>query len=330
MRPKMLAQENAAPTQVADTQSPKVSVIVPCYNYGRYLGRALRSIQAQRFQDWECIVIDDGSSDDTRSVAGTFGGDHRIRYHYQDNAGLSAARNAGLALARGTYIQFLDADDILWKEKLGPHSTYLDRRDDADILYGQYATLTDAEVAGLLADGNDVPISVNDSVLMPGDPFDSFLHRWEKGFSIPIHCYMFRRRCFEWGVFDQALPTHEDVDLALRFALNGAQFHMTSGETVIYCKHGASMVLNLTRMHQGYLRMLAKLFRDPLAKGKSIGIAHRYFQEFSNAVRDKLRSRRVKFREAVVSPGTRTLNVFAVLLLPLYMASRGARKAGLR
>jgi len=96
-----------------------VSVIIPCFNQGRYLPEALESVIRQTWADWECIVVNDGSTDDTREVALRFTRrDPRIRYLEKRNGGLSDARNHGLDAARGDLIQFLDADDALLPRKL--------------------------------------------------------------------------------------------------------------------------------------------------------------------------------------------------------------------
>ena len=92
--------------------SPKVSIIMANYNYGRYIADALRSVQNQTLQDWECIVIDDGSLDDSVRIIEKFvRNDNRFRMICQKNRGIAMARNAGLDAARGEYIAFLDADD---------------------------------------------------------------------------------------------------------------------------------------------------------------------------------------------------------------------------
>ncbi len=89
-----------------------VSVVIPCFNYGKYLRECLDSVFAQTYPDIEVIVVDDGSTDDTKQVCGRY---PKVRYVYQENKGLSAARNAGIRHAKGQYIQPLDADD-----RLGP------------------------------------------------------------------------------------------------------------------------------------------------------------------------------------------------------------------
>ncbi len=91
-----------------------VSVIIPCYNQGQYLADAISSVLAQTYTNWECIIVNDGSTDDTQEVAkGLCKLDARIKYLSQQNAGLSAARNAGIAKASGKYILPLDADDLI-------------------------------------------------------------------------------------------------------------------------------------------------------------------------------------------------------------------------
>src|SRR5690606_40203485 len=98
---------------------PLVSIIVPCYNYGHYLLETLNSVKSQIFKDWECIIIDDGSTDPTAEVAREATRiDRRFRYYYQENKGLAAARNSGILRSRGEFIQFLDADDFISPNKL--------------------------------------------------------------------------------------------------------------------------------------------------------------------------------------------------------------------
>jgi glycosyltransferase involved in cell wall biosynthesis len=114
-----------------------VSIIIPCYNYGWLLSETLESVLEQSYEKWECIIIDDGSKDDTKHVAESYQAkDSRFRYVYQSNGGMSSARNHGLLLARGEYIQFLDADDLIVSHKLEIQSSFLAKNAHVDIVYG--------------------------------------------------------------------------------------------------------------------------------------------------------------------------------------------------
>lgn len=97
----------------------KVSIIIPCYNAARYLGECLDSVLAQTMEDFEAILIDDGSADDTLAIAREYAQrDARIRVLHQENAGVSAARNLGLDHASGEWVTFVDGDDLLTKDAL--------------------------------------------------------------------------------------------------------------------------------------------------------------------------------------------------------------------
>lgn len=109
------------------------SVIIPTYNNAATLARAIESVLAQTYPAHEIIVIDDGSRDDTRAVAAAFG--ERVRYVYQDNAGVSATRNNGARLATGNWLAFLDADDVYMSERLMAHAAWLQREPDLDFLF---------------------------------------------------------------------------------------------------------------------------------------------------------------------------------------------------
>ncbi|QJT07950.1 glycosyltransferase family 2 protein [Oceanidesulfovibrio marinus] len=99
-------------------ETPAVSIIITCYNYGQYVGEALDSVLNQTFTDWEAFVVDDGSTDNTADVVSRYLDDPRVRYVYQQNAGQASAKNTGIREAKGEFVAFLDADDIWQSEKL--------------------------------------------------------------------------------------------------------------------------------------------------------------------------------------------------------------------
>jgi glycosyltransferase involved in cell wall biosynthesis len=118
--------------------NPLVSIIVPCYNAGPWLAQALESCLAQTWTAREIIVVNDGSRDDSLAVARSFETRGVVTVD-QPNRGASAARNAGLGLAKGDFIQYLDADDVLAPEKIARQMSILEARPDASLVSGEWA-----------------------------------------------------------------------------------------------------------------------------------------------------------------------------------------------
>ncbi|MBN2562025.1 MAG: glycosyltransferase [Phycisphaerae bacterium] len=107
---------------------PEFSILVPCYNHAQYIGEALESVMAQTFEDWEAVVVDDGSTDDSGSVIDSYARrDPRIRAIHKRNGGTASALNAGLQHARGTWICWLSADDRFEPGKLAVHRAWIER-----------------------------------------------------------------------------------------------------------------------------------------------------------------------------------------------------------
>lgn len=124
---------------------PRVTIVIPCFNYARFLSSALQSVLAQTFDRWECIIVDDGSTDDTRQVTEAWvARDSRFRLIKTAHRGPSAARNEAISAASTEFVQFLDADDRLLPTKLENHVRYLDANPSTDIVYGHVGYFTDA------------------------------------------------------------------------------------------------------------------------------------------------------------------------------------------
>lgn len=292
-----------------------VSVVIPCYNYARFLKETVQSVIDQTYTQWECIIVDDGSTDDTKQVAAELcGKDTRIVYIHQHNQGLSSARNTGIKAARGEYIQLLDSDDLIAPEKFHDQVKCFEADEGTDMVYSDYHLMN--------ADGSETwSVSSTNWIEMRHAPFNEFLHYWEKGFTIPIHCYLFKRMCFErWGSFDTTLPTHEDLALQLNFSLFGARYHMLSKVSSFYRVHGASMAKDHTKMHLGYLICLRRCLSHPKATLPiKAGIIHRYFQEVFNTVLDSVRGRKNALFKALNFSNAPVLSVIGLILIPVYL-----------
>lgn len=120
----------------SDMNTPRFSVIIPAYNAAAFIARAIDSVLAQTWPAEEIIVVDDGSSDATADIVAGYG--ERVCYLHQDNAGVSAARNAGARAATGDWLAFLDADDWYYPDRLKWHAEWIARDEALDFLTGDY------------------------------------------------------------------------------------------------------------------------------------------------------------------------------------------------
>ncbi|KKK69375.1 hypothetical protein LCGC14_2934670, partial [marine sediment metagenome] len=128
---------------------PLVTVIMPVYNGADYIGQAIESVLAQDYPNFELVITDDGSTDDTKEVILRYN-DERIRYHYQENSGVSSARNLAIRQAKGQYIMPLDADDMMTPDCIILHLQEFEKHPEADLIYCDV----------LLIEGNGNPIKV--------------------------------------------------------------------------------------------------------------------------------------------------------------------------
>jgi glycosyltransferase involved in cell wall biosynthesis len=226
-----------------------ISVIVPCYNHAHYLAIALQSVQAQSFYDWEVIVVDDGSSDNTRAVVDAFA-DSRISYIYQENQGLSAARNTGIRAARGAFLAFLDADDE-WLPGFLHRCVETLRKDQT--LDGVYACSYFID-----ADGRPLPQEGSHSFAEP-----EFRYRILEGGIFPPHAAMVRASSLRRiGFFDTKLTSLEDWDLWIRISAVGRVKGIPE-YLARYRVYPGTMSTNLARMHTNRLAVVAKHFGPP-------------------------------------------------------------------
>jgi len=188
-------------------KNPTVSVIIPTYNRAHLVARAIQSVLDQTYQDFELIIVDDGSTDNTEEVIKGFQQkDSRIIYlEHDQNKGGSAARNTGIKASRGEYIAFLDSDDECLPEKLGKQIVHLNNNYiNAFISYTGYFKIDDKG---------------DSSVFKPtkhGNIYNDQL--WEDHVS-PTSAVMVKRNCFEEvGLFDESLPARQDYDMWLRLS----------------------------------------------------------------------------------------------------------------
>ena len=246
-----------------------ISIIMPCYNYGRFLGDSLDGIIAQQFEDWECILVDDGSTDDTADVGRSYMKmDDRIRYIYQPNAGVCAARNTGFKAVRGSFIQFLDSDDSIAPEKLRLQHDYLVNHPDADLVYGD-ALYFNESIHQLSVNRTDHP--QRSTHLRTTACGQDLLPMLCEENIMEISAPLFRRTLMERvGVFDTAFKSFEDWHYWFRCALAGACFHYwPEPGTETYIRYGhPSLMSDRSQMNASgsqFRKYMQPYFRGRLA-----------------------------------------------------------------
>lgn len=241
-----------------------ISIIVPCFNQGQYLSEALKSILDQSYVDWECIIINDGSEDNTEEVALTWcEKDIRFKYLFQENKGLSSARNAGLKIAKGEYIQFLDSDDLIEVEKIRVQIENLVSDPEIDISVSGYRYFEDSTRELKSMGRNDffpeVVLHKNDS-----DIKDVLNVKNPMVISAPIY----RKYVFEKvGVFDEDLISLEDWEFHTRCALNNLKFQhigIVENTRTLVRLHSHSMMRDDEIMRIGKSLFLMKRNQNPL------------------------------------------------------------------
>lgn len=213
------------------------SIIVPSYNYAHFIGDCLDSVLAQTSGDWECLVMDNASTDNTEAVVASYvQRDSRIVYEkLNSNEGPSHARNAALQKAKGEFILFLDADDLIAPEKLA-HAAEVFNRQSVDLVFSDYAffkahkgqitntyRFSDAFKPGTIAQG-------------------AVQQKLSGGNVFAISCIITRKSILQSaGAFDEAINYNEDWDLWLRIAIAKAVFYYDNRANGI----------TLIRNHQG-------------------------------------------------------------------------------
>lgn len=200
----------------SNVRPPRVSVIIPAYNAAPYIAEALASVLAQTYQDFEIMVSDDGSKDDTAERVKPFLQDPRVRYAWGTNGGVSCARNRGIKLARGEFVAFLDADDWWPKQKLEKQVALMDAHPEIGLLCGDTAQFDEEGIwcQSWFREQGLRPAFLGESLVVT----DVFAKLLEVTF-IPTGTVLVRRSVMDTvGLFDESLPVAEDLDFFLRVA----------------------------------------------------------------------------------------------------------------
>lgn len=240
----------------SNASMPTVSVILPTYNQTRYLAQAIESVLRQTIDDWELVVMDDGSTDQTREVVAPYTRDPRIRYHVQSHQEGAAARNHGIRVSSGRYVAFLDADDVWLPEKLERQLRLLQAHPEAGLCY----TLTRRiDAAGRVLDAAWPPGGYEGDVVAP----------LVRGSFIILSTVVVPRACGDRvGWFDESLPAFgaEDFDLWLRLARRYPVVCVRE-ELILYRRHEGNTPP--CQAVKSGIAVLRKHYADPAFAGRA-------------------------------------------------------------
>ena len=238
-----------------------VSVIIPCYNHGRFLPKSVNSILQQNYPAIEIIVVDDGSKDNTREVSQSY---PQVRYVYQTNQGLSAARNTGIQHSQGEFLLFLDADDWLFHNAIARNVAYLQQDERLAFVSGAHFKM--------FVDENQIK---EEKVIVEKDHYLQLLRGNYIGVPAAV---LYRRWAFHDLLFDLTPPNScADYDMFLNIARRYPVSHHTEN-IAAYRIHSSNMSSNIPSMLETVLKVLrlqqknlkTEAERKALKKGEDI------------------------------------------------------------
>ncbi len=276
---------------------PTVEVIIPAYNAATFLTAALESVICQSFTDWRILLVDDGSTDDTAAIATSYAErlGPRLKYIYQQNAGLPAARNTAIRHAEGEYLALLDSDDVWLPCRLTETLKVFARSEAIGLTYG---FIDGIDPQGRIISTFQTPSKHPEGRIAP--------YIYMREIDLPCPSITFRKVCVEKvGDFDETMRATEDRDLWLRIAL---QYEVALVCEVIaqYRTSPQAMTSDPERMFQAQLRFIEKHYGAPGCGfwPRRVALSHIYRQKAEALVKRGQGSaaRRAALRALVLNP----------------------------
>ncbi len=251
--------------------APKVTVVIPAYNVCSYIEEALVSLERQSLQEFEALIVDDGSTDATAELVKPFvARDSRFKLLYKQNGGLSSARNYGIRHARADYIALLDGDDTYEPDKLATHVALLDRAAEVGVVYSASRVIRE--------DGRPT------FMYLSGKPVrsDPLLALLCKNFIGHGSNAVFRYSLFDEVGFDEALRSFEDLDFWLRIAaMQRWRFHREPRALSCYRVRRSALSFNVKQMQRcGEQVIEAAYQRSPDVVRPVLPTAHAYLYRY--------------------------------------------------
>ncbi len=237
------------PQFILASDPPEISIIIPARNAATTLAQTLDSVKAQTFQNWECIIVDDGSTDATRSIIrNQADSDHRILTMRGPERGVSAARNAGINAARGAIIAFLDADDLWDPKKLETHQVHLGKRPAVGISFARVLFVDEqGKSTGVLSAKN-------------GEHIEASRLLYENPACTASTLVIRRELLHRVGGFDESMRFSEDLELMVRIRLlTGALIEGLNDVLTLYRASPKGASADLAAMQAGWETLMQRV-----------------------------------------------------------------------
>lgn len=243
---------------------PQVSVIIPTFNRAQFISRATHSVIKQTFRDFELIIIDDGSTDNTKEIIEL--NKYRLRCYFQENKGVSAARNLGIQKAAGEYIAFLDSDDAWRKQKLALQMAFFDENPEFKICHTNETWYRNGEHLNQKKKHQKFSGWILEQLLPLCIVSPS---------SVVVHRGIFDKV----GLFDEALPVCEDYDLWLRIGVHYPFLFLDKPLIIKYGGHADQLSQQYWGIDRFRIQALEKLLHNPALKSEQRPSVIQMFRE---------------------------------------------------
>jgi len=288
-----------------------VSVIIPVYNREELVVEAIKSVYHQTYRPIECIVVDDGSTDQSVAVIEELktkynSGDFFIKLYEQKNSGAPAARNAGIKHASGAYIQFLDSDDLLYADKLTTQIDFLRENHNYDAVYGDWHHGTS-----------------DNFIYIKGEQWEDSLLQFYGGRVVHTLSMLLRRKLVEKiGPWDESLKRNQEIDYFLRGLLAKGQFGYLPNPTGLWREHDGERIvssngaLHTLAFHNKWIEIFhsQNLFNESLKKMAALNLFWSVFE-----VEDENVALNYLFKADKLYPNIPELNTLKMKLLKVLL-----------
>ncbi|MEA5466982.1 glycosyltransferase family 2 protein [Leptothoe sp. PORK10 BA2] len=230
------------------TSNLLVSIVIPAYNAAKFLSEVIQSVLNQSYQNWELLVIDDGSTDNTAELVSKYSKkDSRVRLISKENGGVSVARNLGAQLAEGELIAFLDSDDLWLPDKISAHVNYMSSHPQVGVSFARVELIeTNGKTTNKLTD------NITDT-LQPQDLFYS-------NPTVTTSNLVIRKSVFQaLNGFDESMQYNEDIDLLFRLAIQDKWKIKGIDQVLVqYRLHSSGLSSTLMKMEEGWIILMNK------------------------------------------------------------------------